>query len=119
VLLRSLLKYRTVLHNAVNSPHYIQRVLKTCKGKRQQREWEEARDDELQLLLNAEEQIEADPDQNERGLWNDKPLPAELIGTKKYARIYQDVNSQRFWEAVQVSSLSLSVVLEDDFVAVL
>jgi hypothetical protein len=107
VLLRSLLKYRTPLNDAVNSPHYIQRVLKTCKRKKQQREWEETRDEELQLLLEAEEQIEADPNKNEAGLWNDKPLPAELIGTKKFARIFQNVNSKRFWEATQVSSQSV------------
>ena len=49
-------------------------------------------------LERAEEAIEG----MEVGRYNSRALPPQLIGTKKYARIYQDLLFPRYCDALEV-----------------
>jgi hypothetical protein len=97
VLLDSLVKYRSQLHNAVSSERYAELAKIGMKNGRNNAQHHHD-DDAPKELQDAEMQIT----DMEVGLYNNRGVPPALLGTKRFARVYQDITSLRYWEAVQV-----------------
>jgi hypothetical protein len=101
VLLHSQQKYRSSLEDAVRSPKYaalVKRAMK--KGSESQRCPMPDEFDVPKELQAAERNLK----NMEFGLYNTRAVPNALIGTKKFARVYWDVTSPRYWEAAQVQT---------------
>jgi hypothetical protein len=83
-----------VLEKAVSSKDYV------LSAKKATREgvWMPSDDDLPRDLADAEKGL-ADM---EIGLYNTRAVPVDLVGTKKYATIFLDITSKRFWEALVV-----------------
>jgi hypothetical protein len=94
ILINSLQKHRETLASAVMSPQYACAAAKSLRHA----QWTPPENDVHVDLERAEMTIEG----MEVGLFNSRALPPQVVGTKKYARIYQDVLSPRYWEALQV-----------------
>jgi hypothetical protein len=94
ILINSLQKYRKTFASAVTAPQYACAAAKSLRHEL----WTPPKDDVHVDLERAEKRIEG----MEVGLLNLRALPPQIVGTKKYARIYQDVLSLRYWEALQV-----------------
>jgi hypothetical protein len=96
ILIESLQLYRPTLEQAVKTPQYATHAAKALKKP----PYIPPDDDTPKDLREAEQQM-ADL---ETGLFNTRAPPpaAELAGCKKYATIYMNIMSPRFWEALQV-----------------
>lgn len=76
-------------------------VLPSCFRKAHKRGTRAPPEDDLpQQLQDAEQAMQ----NMEIGLFNSRAVPDELIGLGKYAVVYQDILSQRFWDALAVRS---------------
>jgi hypothetical protein len=94
ILIGSLIRYRDVLEKAVKSKDYVLYAKKaTRKGV-----WMPPDEDMPRDLADAERDLP----EMEMGLFNTRAVPIDLIGTKKYATIFLDITSLRFWEALAV-----------------
>jgi hypothetical protein len=105
VLLDSLQKYRGSLENAVRAQKYatlVKRAMK--KGSESQRCPMDDDHNVPKELQAAEKNLR----NMEVGLYNTKAVPDPLIGTKKYARIFLDITSARYWEAAKVQFHTVS-----------
>lgn len=96
ILIESLQKHHPTLDKAVKS----QLFMTTARKAARQRVWSPPGDDLPKDLLKAERIME----EMEQGLFNSRAVPDALIDLKKYAVIYQDITSQRFWDALGVCS---------------
>jgi len=105
ILISSLQRHQDTLERATNSPQYAALASKALKRVAWQPDEDDSHKD-----LEAVEALMAD---RETGLFNTRALPIELLGTKKYARIYQDIHSKRYWEALQVR-VAISHVLRSE-----
>lgn len=83
-----------MLERAVESSEYSEISAKASRT----RVWTPPEDDLPNELRLQDEELE----KMEQGLYNTRPPPTALIGYGKYAVVYQDVKSPRFWEALQV-----------------
>jgi hypothetical protein len=86
--------YRPTLEQAVKTPQYATHATKALKKP----PYTPPDDDTPKDLREAEQQM-ADL---ETRLFNTQAPPPELAGCKKYATIYMNITSPRFWEALQV-----------------
>jgi hypothetical protein len=94
LLIESLLKYKEVLLAAVNCVEYAKASAKAQRRKLQGPSYEES----PEALREHEEELET----LETGLYNTKAPPVALRGLQKYAVVFLDVTSLRFWAALQV-----------------
>jgi hypothetical protein len=108
VLLESQVKYRTALTGSVESQTYAQLVKSAVKNARKLTSAPDAFDDAPKELRDAEMQIH----DMEQGLYNTRAVPADLVGTKRFARVYLDVTSLRYFEAIQVMLLTIHIDID-------
>jgi hypothetical protein len=95
ILIQSLQLHRVTLEDCVKAPQYATSAAKALRRGVYTPPEEEGPKD----LVEAEAQLEG----MECGLYNTRAVPDSLAGNQKYARIYLDVTSPRFWDALQVS----------------
>ena len=97
ILIQSLQLHHTTLDAAVRTDLYAAHARKAVeRGTRGPPE--EELPQQLQEAANAMEDMKT-------GLYNTRALSIQYVGLRKYAVIYQDVLSQRLWDALQVCSL--------------
>jgi hypothetical protein len=96
ILIESLQVHHTTLDTVVRTELYVAHARKALKrGTRGPPE------EELpQQLQEAEDAMAG----MKKGLYNTRVLPDRYIGLRKYAVIYQDILSQRFWDALEVTT---------------
>ena len=94
-LLHSLLQYKDALLEAVKTPQYAAQAALAMRRGRIHGEDDDDGPEELRLLEQQLAQLET-------GLFNTKAPPTVLQGTKKFATVYLDLTSPRFWEAIRV-----------------
>ena len=96
ILIASLQMHHTTLDAAVRTDLYVAHVRKAIKR------------GTCGPLVGLPEQLQEAEDamaDMETGLYNSRALPDQYVGLRKYAVIYQDVLSQRYWDALQVCYL--------------